>query len=330
MALLLFGATGNLSKTRIFPAIKSLGIKDVIALGRLVKSKEELEERVGIELDNVEYIQHSIGSDCSNIIRCLSTYDKRILVVLVFVYNGNLDVMKGVYDNICQIIKDTNFDKVRVVLDKPIGNNESSSREIIDIWKNIKDRNIEIIFMDHYLYKKSIRDSKTYCKDNFKAGIIAVEKSSIEGREGFWESSGGIVADMIQSHMLQSLKKVCGIVIKSSYVSDININEYLYVEGSNYPVFIDLSFKYNSPVKRGEISIVTGKYQKQKKTELEIDGYVIDIMSEKCNAYEIIIDNAIKCRAINSVSESDILESWKITERINRKIFKADKYKDDQ
>ena len=103
----------------------------------------------------------------------------------------------------------------RIVLEKPIGQDLSSSREVNDtVAQYFQERNIYRI--DHYLGKETVQNLLALrfanrvinsqwdntCIDHVQ--ITAAETVGIEGRWGYYDSVGQL-RDMVQNHLLQLL-----------------------------------------------------------------------------------------------------------------------------
>lgn len=317
--LLLFGSTGNLSKERLLPAMKYLQIRDVIAVGRREITLEEFEKIVGIHVPGLSYVYHNIGTDSvDDIISACKKRRQDLLIIMVELYNSDVNMMQGVSKDIELIIKASKYNKVRVMLDKPIGHDRKSAEKIIDCFTRLKDINAEVLFIDHYLYK--VASYKKVTKDEIRSiEFVATENKDIKGREAFWDNAGGIVADMIQSHVLQSIQYVSGIDLELVNVHKIVCRKVLKIKNAKSPVYIEVELIFKNDL---NIILKVGKYQSKKKTYIKINTEKIDLRKEKCTAYQDIIEKAVNGEAVLSISGNSVKKFWNIAEEINKSISK--------
>jgi glucose-6-phosphate 1-dehydrogenase len=106
-------------------------------------------------------------------------------------------------------------DTARLVLEKPFGHDRSSA---IDLHEQITERVDEdrLLLVDHFLAKASIRNLVTFRRspiidlalmaDHLDSITIEFpEPGGLEGRGSFYEGVGGVVPDVVQNHLLQTV-----------------------------------------------------------------------------------------------------------------------------
>ena len=105
--------------------------------------------------------------------------------------------------------------KVRVVLEKPLGHDLASAREINDAVRRLFSER-QIFRIDHYLGKQSVQNLMALRFGNAlfeplwrreaiaDVQITIAEDLGVEGRGGYYEHSGAL-RDMVQNHLLQLL-----------------------------------------------------------------------------------------------------------------------------
>lgn len=166
-----------------------------------------------------------------------------------------------------------------ICIEKPIGANYTEAEQIINFAQAIASNRLKILYVDHFLFKRSIRDLskpleqivnyKPFIKPNIShINIYALEDLDVGNRHILWERIGGIVNDMIQSHILLMIDHICKILgISFSSLSPINCNtsKYLSYKGKK-ATFAAASFS------NGEVSAsaVSGKRLAAKKTCIHI------------------------------------------------------------
>ncbi len=124
------------------------------------------------------------------------------------------------FDDICKGLKYAGLteQRVRVVLEKPIGRDLISSREINDVVSQVFTEE-QIYRIDHYLGKETVmnllalRFANSIFTTNWDHNTIdhvqitVAEEVGIEGRWGYFDKSGQL-RDMVQNHLMQILTLV--------------------------------------------------------------------------------------------------------------------------
>jgi glucose-6-phosphate 1-dehydrogenase len=223
--LVLFGASGDLAKEKIFPAIYENykeGIKyKYIGYGRTKLSDKEFRPRV----------ERSIGKTdkkfLSNFFYINGSYNKKDLKQLKNEINSSQTIFYLAIPNRLEIVKDliegikeNNLisDGTQIVIEKPFGEDYESAQKLKSFLnKNVGEETIHPI--DHYLAKDLIRNLITlrFANPVFenlwnnqfieKIDINIKEKNGIKGRGEYYDKTGAI-KDIIQNHGLQLLSLV--------------------------------------------------------------------------------------------------------------------------
>jgi len=234
--IVLFGATGDLSKRKLLPALyrrhkagQFAANSRVVGVSSSQLSREEfiasvvehVKQRVGNEfteeawqkfITHLDYIKVDVraAADFSKLKDKLKDRDD---VVRVFF----LSVSPLLFVDICKHLNELAIvtPKSRLILEKPLGHDLASSDEI--------NRNVmqafnesQIYRIDHYLGKEpvqnlmALRFGNTLFEPLWKRGYIqnvqitVAEEVGVEGRASFYDKTGAL-RDMVQNHLLQLL-----------------------------------------------------------------------------------------------------------------------------
>ncbi|WP_242107784.1 glucose-6-phosphate dehydrogenase [Luteimonas aquatica] len=230
-SLLLFGATGDLAQRYLFPSLLHL-LRDrllppafrVIAVGRSEYDDEGfrawLRERMQNEDDrDARALEDLLGrityhaldlNDPEAMAATLSRYADRPSV-------SYLSTPPDLFAPACRGLKAAGLleGESRLVLEKPIGRDLASAREINATLKAALDES-RIFRIDHYLGKAPVQNLLALRFGNTlmeavwqhrwieSVDILVAETAGVDGREGYYANYGAL-RDMVQNHMLQLL-----------------------------------------------------------------------------------------------------------------------------
>jgi glucose-6-phosphate 1-dehydrogenase len=235
--IVLFGARGDLSRRKLFPALYQLDKADLLSDDTRIAgvARQDLETADFVEKMG-ETLKTNLGDDWDE--KIWSRFKKRIEYIriefsekdqfcalrewadesrtLIF-YMATPPSMFGI---ICQHLDEANCidSKARIVLEKPIGHDLQSSKEVNDtVGEFFPESNIYRI--DHYLGKETVQNLLALrfanriihsqwdnsCIDHIQ--ITAAETVGIEGRWTYYDGVGQL-RDMVQNHLLQLLSMV--------------------------------------------------------------------------------------------------------------------------
>ncbi|WEG10956.1 glucose-6-phosphate dehydrogenase [Pullulanibacillus sp. KACC 23026] len=244
MTFVLFGATGDLAKRKIFPALYNLYIDQklpevisIIGLGRGNQTHEDFQEKVK---DSLLTFSRRKGQDGRDMDRFLNAFrylpldarnpeDFANLLDIVKKREEELQIEENrlfylsvapdFFDVIALNIKESGLGDTkgwkRLVIEKPFGHDLQSARELNEKLSHAFDEE-EIYRIDHYLGKPMVQNLEaiefanpilqTVWNHDFISNvqITASETVGVEERAGYYDHVGAI-KDMIQNHMLQML-----------------------------------------------------------------------------------------------------------------------------
>jgi len=312
---IIFGASGDLSKRYLMPAIKNL--------------------------QNMKYVDIVVPvsrTDYGNLRNLIKGSGEKIFHLAV--------PPEAVLDAIEIISNNFGKDGVKIMLEKPFGNDLKSAQDLVqNVDKYFSED--QIYRVDHYLAKESLQSvvtEKWYRNNITSIEIIASEKIDIEGRVNFYEQTGAL-KDFVQSHLLEMVAVVLAgsfevvrreeVLKNLEIVCDITKRECVkrgqyegYSAEVNNPnsmteTFVSINMVSNESKWRG-VSIVlsTGKALNEKLTQIKIkykDGSekIFDIEHE-IEAYERVIKATILGNHDLFISSNEILESWRILDSIQK------------
>ena len=224
--VIIFGVTGDLANRKLFPALNDL-----------IKSKNLPKNtiiygcgRKNLKNNVFKNLNPKISSSAKYIkLNPLETNDFKKLRTKIDINKDNfkkinivfyLSTPPSAYQFIIKNLISYNFNKEnngfsRIVIEKPFGEDQNSSKRLNKILKDGFKEN-QIYRIDHYLGKETVQNIlvsrfsnlvfKALWNNNFISyvEITAAEKIGIERRGEYYESAGAI-KDMFQNHLLELL-----------------------------------------------------------------------------------------------------------------------------
>lgn len=289
--LFVFGATGDLFKRKIYPAIKEIkeNIK-IFAVGRKdLNTKEFLEKYIQEKEENLEYIK----------IDYIKEEDYKKIIELteeesIFYLSTPPKIFKEILEKLKKF--DVKNKKIKIAFEKPFGINRESFEELNSLAKEVFNKN-QIYLVDHYLGKSGVikiaefrkrEEYEKYWSSKYikKIKIIAKEELGIEGRIGYYEEMGAI-KDMVQNHLFQILLFTTSNISKENkkgILNKIKIKKVFLGQYEGYQkeiekkssteTFAKLNLEIETPEWKGtEIEIITGKKLDKKETKVVVEFF---------------------------------------------------------
>ncbi|MCS5588265.1 MAG: glucose-6-phosphate dehydrogenase [Porticoccaceae bacterium] len=232
--LVIFGARGDLSRRKLFPALYQLDKAELLdsSLRIAAVARQELDSTVFVEQIG-EILKANLGDDWDD--QVWARFRKRIDYIRIdFAEKKQFSSLKdwsnekrtmifymatppSMFGPICKHLNEAGcVDKnARIVLEKPIGHDLESSKEVNDtVGQYFTERSIYRI--DHYLGKETVQNLLALrfanrmihsqwdnsCIDHVQ--ITAAETVGIEGRWSYYDKVGQL-RDMVQNHLFQLL-----------------------------------------------------------------------------------------------------------------------------
>ena len=237
-SFILFGASGHLAKLKLYPALYTLALKkrlpkqyNIVGFARTEMTQEEFKKLVAdsIEKDMIEVNDATLKEFLEHVHYHQGHYDKEDDFSTL---NESLKEMEKGWDEVIRlgylsippsvfpdVLKNTcasglhhEKGKFRCIVEKPVGSDLASAEQVYNELQTCFAPE-EIYLLDHYMGKEAVRNTYYLRHANpmlervFKntlidhVQIIASEPAGIEGRAGYFESSGTL-RDMFQSHLM--------------------------------------------------------------------------------------------------------------------------------
>jgi glucose-6-phosphate 1-dehydrogenase len=239
--LVIFGASGDLTKRKLFPALYSLAYRRllpekfaVVGIARTEESDDDFRERMkdAVQQFGRDEFRDDVWETLAEGMRYVAAdfSDEQGLDRLVDTVNdldeerqtgGNrvyyLAIPPSAFDTVVRAVgKRRSADGwTRLIVEKPFGHDLASARELNGaIEEHFEER--EIFRIDHYLGKETVQNmlALRFANGIFEpiwnrqfvdhVEITVAESIGIEGRAGYYEQAGAI-RDIFQNHLLQLL-----------------------------------------------------------------------------------------------------------------------------
>lgn len=233
--LVIFGASGDLTKRKLIPALFDLYQQNllpenfaVLGASRTEMSDEDFRKKAGeflpdeINSDNFkkflfyEPVSPTETADFKKLKMRLEKLVKEKQIEPNYIFY--LSTPPSVYENIAQNLAEQKLSKSeqyfrRIIVEKPFGTDLESARKLNESLLHCFDEN-QVYRIDHYLGKESVQNMlvtrfangifEPLWNRNFieRVEVTSAESLGVEGRGGYYEHSGAL-RDMLQNHLLQ-------------------------------------------------------------------------------------------------------------------------------
>lgn len=326
--LVIFGATGDLAKERLYPALKFITNLKVIGYGRRPLNREKYNR-----------FPYTFGDfiNPDALINVLEKYNPKE----VFFY---LSLPPGTYIEAIKFIKN-NFSSYspKIALEKPFGTSYKEARKIAELiktyvkhWKQSGD----FYLVDHYLAKPELQKAvgqRIDVDSLSKIELSILETGDVSKRGRFYDEIG-VIKDVVQNHLLntvdlffqknnepnllEKLKYKRGSLVLGQY------KNYLKTEGVSKSSKTPTYFRAQFAFKNIDIVLRGGKALNQSKLLLSVtdkkgkNKKLLDLTGKDKPylAHLNVIKDFLNGRHQFSLSLESALNSWKVIENVEKEI----------
>ncbi|MBI3342304.1 glucose-6-phosphate dehydrogenase [Candidatus Curtissbacteria bacterium] len=259
IAFVIFGATGDLAKKRIFPALFKLYTQNllptqikVICAARTVYTSESFQDYVyeNLKIENraafddfaktIEYLPIDVAEDknLKDVTAAISKFEKEVDACPQTIYYMSIapDIFSSAIENLgaegLNISCSVHNSKPRIIIEKPFGSSLESALTLKLLLEKYFDEE-QIYRIDHYLGKETVQNIFAFRFGNeiFEPTwsneyidhiqIITSESIGVEKRGEFYDRAGAL-RDITQNHLLQLLSIITMEEPKGFNPKDIN------------------------------------------------------------------------------------------------------------
>jgi glucose-6-phosphate 1-dehydrogenase len=226
-----FGATGDLTRRKLLPALARLAERDVLTGSHIlgVARSTEMNEGAFRKLAH-KIVGNGVPEWCDSYVHYRSLNDTLAAEIETLEKENSLPGNRVLYlalppqsfASTIETIGQSRLHKssgwTRIVIEKPFGRDLQSARELNRLLYKYFDES-QIYRIDHYLGKETVQNllvfrfanpifERLWDRDHIdNVQITVAETLGVEGRAGYYEQTGAL-RDMVQNHLTQVLSLI--------------------------------------------------------------------------------------------------------------------------
>lgn len=243
LTLIIFGASGDLAKIKIFPSLYDLALQkrfpaffNIVGYSRTAKTDEEFKKEIQTSVEtvygknvnhkilknlltHVSYVtgQYDHADDFKKLAKQVITLNKGKKHTVLAYFSVPPEIFEPVIEGLAGIQSDLGRD-LHLILEKPFGRDEASATRLFHFIARFFSED-QIYLLDHYLGKEAVQSIFRLRYSNSildrildpsaiqNIQITAAEEAGVGHRIGYFEQAG-IIRDMVQSHLLQIMSLI--------------------------------------------------------------------------------------------------------------------------
>ncbi|MFN5149368.1 MAG: glucose-6-phosphate dehydrogenase [Flavobacteriia bacterium] len=228
--LVIFGGDGDLATRKIYPALYQRFVQGQLSKDFKIICVSRSGDQAAVMKKILSFLDVSVKKDRSkeflqyiNLVLIPENTNEKFGQLRTLIGESHwqkvfyFSVPSSAYSELCNALKDSGLldANSKVVLEKPLGNDLHSSKEINEIISACFSER-QIFRIDHYLGKETVQNlmvlrfanhlfERAWNSDHIENIQITVSESlGVEKRAGYYNNTGALL-DMVQNHLLQLL-----------------------------------------------------------------------------------------------------------------------------
>ncbi|MGH7175333.1 MAG: hypothetical protein ACREGR_03175 [Minisyncoccia bacterium] len=351
MRYVLLGATGDLARKKILPALAQSAANregfELIASSRRVWSEEDFRAFALPELLSAGVERTAANQLLSHTHYVRADFERaESIAPLAAAVKGadamHIALLPQMYMDIIERLGEAGaLGDTRLLIEKPFGVDGRSAHALNElILRYVAPERVYRI--DHYLGKEDVREASTVRAHTDLARVESIEavlfeREGVVGRGAFYDSAG-VVRDVVQNHLLECVANILAetdrplpearlaalnkLALPANLASTITQRQYHGYKdepgvrvGSRTPTAIEFSLEYHDEARIIPVHICAGKRMAEKRAEIRLTGAREFTLTGE-GAYEFLISEALADRHDHFPIYAEIARAWDLIDPV--------------